>query len=202
MNHPVDVHEHDPRRVEEVLDRLEKVGRAKSVTIESMTEALGERSYGPFLLIPALLDISPLGSIPGVPSALAAILLIFSIQIVIGRKHLWLPTFIRHRSIAPERLQKSIKAIRPMGRWMDRLFHGRLSAMTKRPAVRASGAACVAMTLLIPPLEILPFATTLPTATIGMFGLGLLVRDGLLMIGGFVMSILATVGGLWFLIGW
>ena len=59
----------DPRRVEEVLDRLEMVGRAKSVTIETMTEALGERSYGPFLLIPALLDISPLGSIPGVPSA-------------------------------------------------------------------------------------------------------------------------------------
>lgn len=48
----------------------------------------------------------------------------------------------------------------------------------------------------------LPFATTLPTAMIGTFGLGLLVRDGLLMISGFVMSILATIGVLWFLIGW
>lgn len=41
---------------------------------------------------------------------------------------------------------------------------------------------CILLALTVPPLELLPFATTAPMAAIAAFGLALLVRDGLLMV--------------------
>jgi hypothetical protein len=145
------------------------------------------------------MDISSLGSIPGVLTALAAIL--FSVQVAIGRRHLWLPRFVETRRLTSERLRKSVRMLRPIGRWMDRWFHGRLVMLTNGPFLRASGIACITIALLAPPLEIFPFATTVPTATIAVFGLALLFRDGFLMVGGFAMTIAAELAVLWLRMG-
>lgn len=56
-----------------------------------MTKAFGKRSYGPFLLVPALIEISPVGGIPGMPTVLAATIIPFAALMVFGRKYIWLP---------------------------------------------------------------------------------------------------------------
>ena len=191
-----------PKRVQDVLDRLEEVSaEADRVAVGDMTGAMGERGHGPSLLVPALLDISPLGSIPGVPTVLAVILLIFAAQLAIGRQHLWLPGFIAGRRLGSARLRRAIGRLRPPARWMDRWFHGRLPLLTSEPFRRAGGGACMALAIAMPPLEILPFATTIVTAPIAVFGLSLLLRDGLLMILGFGLGALAVAGILWTLGG-
>ena len=187
-----------PRRVEDVLDRLEEAsGEAERVAVGDMAGAMGERSHGPSLLVPALLDISPVGSIPGVPTVLAVILLIFAAQLAIGRRYLWLPGFIAGRRLGSARLRRAIGRLRPPARWMDRWFHGRLPLLTSEPFRRAAGAACMALAIAMPPLEVLPFATTLVSAPIAVFGLSLLLRDGLLMILGFALGAVALGGVLW-----
>ncbi len=50
-------------------------------------------------------------------------------------------------------------------------------------------------------LELVPFATTGPMIVISIFGLGLLYRDGLLMLLGFVGAAIAVASGLWGFVG-
>jgi hypothetical protein len=173
----------DPHKVADILDRLEECARSEErVSIGDVVGTFGSRSYGPFLLVPALTEISPLGGIPGLPTAIAAVIILFAAQIAFGRAHIWLPGFIAKRSLSSDRLKKAVRKLRPIGRWTDRWFHGRLPTLTSGPFVRFAAAACILLALTVPPLELLPFATTAPMAAIAAFGLAMLVRDGALMI--------------------
>lgn len=91
----------DPTSVGETLDRIEELTKdGEDVRLGAVVEALGHRSHGPFLLIPALIDISPVGGIPGLPTVLGAIIALTAAQMLFGRKHLWLPGFLANRSIS------------------------------------------------------------------------------------------------------
>ena len=57
----------EPKSIGDILDRLEETaGGAEKVSFGQIVESLGHRSQGPFLIVPALLEITPIGSIPGV----------------------------------------------------------------------------------------------------------------------------------------
>lgn len=179
----------DPTSVADVLDRVERfAGEHDRVELGRIVEALGHRTYGPFLLIPALIDISPVGSIPGLPTALAAIIGVVAAQMLIGRKHLWLPGFVAKRSLSPEKTCQASRKLRGIARFLDKWFHGRLPRLTQAPFVRIAAALCLVLALSVPPLEFLPFATTAPMAAIAAFGMALLVRDGLLMVIASILS--------------
>lgn len=180
--------------VGETLDSLKNAADGYGpVTIGSTVEAFDNRSYGPFLLIPALLEISPLGGIPGVPTIIAAIIVLFAAQIVLGRKSMWLPDVIARRSIPADKLRTATEKLRPVARFMDRWFRGRLVWLTKGPFLKGAALACILLAFTVPPLELVPFASTAPMAAIAAFGLAMLVRDGALMIVAYALSIL-TVG--------
>lgn len=173
----------DPTSVGDVLDRLEALAReGDRVSLGHVVESLGNRSHGPLLLIPALIDISPVGGIPGLPTLLGAIIVLTAAQLLLGRKHLWLPGLMARRSLSAEKTCKTTAKLRGLARFLDRWFHGRLPKFTKGPFVRAAAALCILLALTVPPLEVLPFATTAPMAAIAAFGLALIVRDGLLML--------------------
>ena len=180
----------------DILDRIDGLaGDGDEVSLGAVIEALGNRSYGPFLLIPALIDMSPVGSIPGLPTALAAIVILVSVQILLGRVHLWVPDFISRREIASERACGTTRRLRALARFLDRWFHGRYPRLTQGPFVKAAAICSIFLALAVPPLELLPFATTAPMAAIAAFGLALLVRDGLLMIIGMVLALAALALG-------
>jgi hypothetical protein len=180
----------EPERVGDILDRLEQIARDEGeVSLGKVVEALGNRSHGPFLLIPALIDISPVGGIPGLPTLLGAVIILVAAQMLLGRKHLWLPGFLARRSLSPEKTCKTTAKLRGLARFLDRWFHGRMPRLTKGTFVRVAAGLCILLALTVPPLELLPFATTAPMAAIAAFGLALLVRDGLLMI---IATVLAT----------
>ena len=186
-----------PESVGDILDRLEQIARAEGdVSLGKVVEALGNRSHGPFLLIPALIDISPVGGIPGLPTLLGAIIILVAAQMLLGRKHLWLPGFVTRRSLSPEKTCKTTAKLRGLARFLDRWFHGRMPRLTRGPFVRVAAGLCILLALTVPPLELLPFATTAPMAAIAAFGLALLVRDGLLMIIAMVLAAAAVGIGL------
>jgi hypothetical protein len=183
----------EPKSVGDILDRLNELADCSDeVSLGDTTEAFGGRSYGPFLIVPALIDISPVGGVPGLPTVLAAIIILFAIQILLGRKHIWLPGFLARRSVSSKKVRKATDKLRPLAKRLDGWFHGRLEALTQGAFVRVAAVAVILLALTIPPLELLPFATTAPMAAIIAFGLALLVRDGVLMIAGLVLSLLAV----------
>ena len=75
---------------------------------------------------------------------------------------------------------------------IDRLFHGRLTWLTQAPFDRIIAAICILLALTVAPLEVVPFASAAPMGTIAMFGLALLVKDGLLVLVGTALSLVSV----------
>lgn len=168
-----------------------------SVSIGRVLEKLGNRGYAPFLIVPAALEISPVGGLPGVPTLLAFIVVLVAGQMLLGRNHLWLPELLRKRSLGSSKLCGALEKIDPAINRMDRWFsHERLSSLTQSPATNVAALACILLAMTVPPLEFIPFASTAPMAAIALIGIALLVHDGWLMLAALTVSTLSftTVG--------
>lgn len=186
-------------KVADILDRLDDAADdGSSVSLGAVVDAFGARGYGPFLIAPALLVLTPLGAIPAVPSLLAALIVLFSIQMTLGRDQMWLPERVKKWSVSREKVDASTDRLRPIADRLDRWFHGRLEWLTEGPAVRIAATACALLALTVPPLELLPFASAAPMAAIAAFGLALTVKDGALMLVAIVLMVAAVAIGLGF----
>jgi hypothetical protein len=174
----------------DVIDELAGIGdRKDEVSIGDIQEAIGRRSFGPFLLVPAIIEVSPIGGIPGLPTALAVIVVLFAGQLLFGKQHFWLPELIRGRALQGERLKKALDYVRPVARWTDKVIRARLTWATREPFIHIVAGLCILLACTVPPLEAVPFASTAPFGTIGLFGLALIARDGLLVLIGFALAL-------------
>jgi len=153
---------------------------SEQLSIHNIRQTVGERSFGPFLTIPAIIEMSPIGGIPGLPSVIAIVISFFAIQILFGRKHLWLPDWLEKRKISGPKLKRGVEKIEPASRWIDKLVRPRLAWATKPPFLQGLAALSIALCATVPPLELIPFASTLPMAAVALIGLSLAGRDGML----------------------
>jgi hypothetical protein len=173
----------EPHSVGEILDCLDELSRqSERVSVGAVVESFGNRSYGPVLIVPMLLDWTPLSGFPGVESFLALTAALVAAQMMLGRKHLWLPGFIARRSIASPKLRVAAARTRGVARFMDRHFHGRLKRLTHAPFSRIAAGFVIVICLTVPPLDLIPFGGSGAMIAIAVFGLAILVRDGVLMI--------------------
>ena len=184
--------------MEAILDDLVGASHDGKVTLQEMAEAAGHRGAAPFLVVPPILEISPIGGIPGLPTFLALVIAVFAVQIAVGRDEPAIPGRLGRRGVDGRRLCQAIDTVRPLARRMDRWFHGRLSALTARHMRRVAAAIICLLCLTVPPLELIPFASTLPMGAILILGLALLFRDGLVMLVGLVAAVGAAGGVGWF----
>ncbi len=153
---------------------------AEQLSIHNIRETVGERSFGPFLTIPAIIEMSPIGGIPGLPTVIALVISFFAIQILFGRKHLWLPDCLEKRKISGPKLERGVEKIEPASQWIDKLVRPRMSWATKPPFLQGLAGLSITLCATVPPLELIPFASTLPMAAVALIGLSLTARDGLL----------------------
>jgi len=167
------------------------------VSVDEIVETFGPRSFGPLLLLCGLLGMTPVSTIPTAPTILAAIVALIAGQMVFGRQSVWIPRFIGKLSVRAERLTKAVKISRKPAHVVDRVVRPRLLALTTPLADRLVAAACVLVALAVPPLELLPFAAFVPALAIFTFGVGLVARDGLVVL----IALLLSAGALG-LIGW
>lgn len=186
-------HDDQNHAVEEILDDLEELAKKQDhVTIGTIVERVGHRGYGPFFTVPALFELTPLGAVPGVPTALAAIIITFALQIALGRQHMWLPDIIERQSIAGHKVEKATRKMKSFGRKLDGWFHERLPIFITDTAIRVAAIAAVLLCLTVPPLELVPFASSAPMGAIAILGLAILARDGALMLAGYGAAIFAV----------
>lgn len=187
-----------PKDLEGLLNELNEVARTDGpkVSVEELYRAVGERSFGPLLLLAGLLGMTPVSAIPGAPTVLAIVTLLIAAQLLFGRRTLWLPRRLLRLSIPAGKLQATVKVARRPARFVDRVVRPRLAFLTGGIADRIVAAVCVVVALAVPPLELLPFVAFVPATAIAAFGLGLVARDGLLILVAFMAS-----AGTLFLIG-
>ncbi|MCA0041971.1 exopolysaccharide biosynthesis protein [Celeribacter litoreus] len=185
----------EPRSVNDILRAIEaaqddQVGR---VSVDAIFDEIGHASFAPAVLVPALILVSPISGIPGFPTFGAIIIFLFAFQAVLGTDHLWLPEFIRRRHLPSEKVQKALDWLEKPANWIDERTETRLSFLAKRPWHRLTYLLMVLIAITIPALELLPLVTSAACTAISLMALGLMVRDGLLVLLGY-LSIGAFAG--------
>lgn len=184
----------NPKDLEDVLDEIGDVANGGGeVSIDDIQDAVGKRAFAPFLLIGGLIVLSPLGGIPGVPTIFAVIVLLTAGQMLLGRSSFWLPDIITRRSVEADKLAEALDKMRKPANWVDQLLRPRLRILTEGMASYGVALACVALAVMMPPLEAVPFAVAAPAAAITLFSLSLVANDGLLALLGYI----ATAGSIY-----
>ena len=172
----------DVTSVGALLDRLEAAADAHEQTsIRDVLREVGERSFGPVLLLAGLVMLAPvIGDIPGVPVLMGLIVILAAVQFLVGRDHLWLPDWLLRRSVAHTKISTGVRWLRPVARVLDRWSRPRLSWMTHGGGYFAIGAASVVIAAATPVMEVVPFSANIAGIAITGFGLALIASDGVI----------------------
>ncbi|WKD51311.1 exopolysaccharide biosynthesis protein [Microbulbifer spongiae] len=177
----------------QLLDQIETSSRhSKRISLQLVIEAIGLRSFAPFLLLVGLILFSPLSGVPGVSSAMAALLLLVAIQLLLGRRHVWLPQWLLRRSISKGKLNKALNGMKKPAEFADRWMQPRLDFLVRRGGTYAIAAICSLIALAIPLMEPVPFSATTAGFALTIFGLALVSHDGLLALMAFAVTALLT----------
>ena len=166
------------------LDFLVADVSSESVSLNWILERLHERAFGLFLLILALPCCIPF--LYGIPQIVSLPLMFVSAQIMIGRRVPWLPGKLGARTVSAEGLRGLSERAGPWLRRIEAISRPRLGFLTRPPTDRLVGAALVlfSASILVP----LPGTNTVPGFAVVVVAMGLLQRDGLLVILGSVLG--------------
>ena len=146
---------------------------------------LQARAWGGLLVIFAAINVIPLP--PGMNIFFAIPLMIVSAQMAFGRTTPWFPAKIDRRGVTKDELHRLIAKIEWVESRIERMFKPRLASLTGRTATRLIGVVCFTLAIF----AMLPIVHVAPAAVIVLFGLGLVYRDGALVI---VAAIAGLVG--------
>jgi hypothetical protein len=168
------------------LLRMRKAEISVGELVERLEDADGPGPVLFALTLPVMLPMPP-----GVSMVLALPLLMVAPQIVLGRRELWMPQFLSRRTIKRKELVKLLHRVLPTLEKFEKLVKPRLTFLTGRTGARMVGAACslIALVLVLP----IPFANLVPSIAMGMFALGLTRRDGLLVLAGYGLIVIAAM---------
>lgn len=174
-----------------LLDRIELAARHdERVRVETVLDLVGSRSFGPLLLLAGLVTLAPLiGDIPGVPTLVALFVLLVVIQLLLRRRHFWLPRWLVERSVPQDKLLVAVRWSRRPARFVDGLLRPRLEVFWRGPAVAVIAAVCIGIACVMPLLELIPFSANGAGAALSAFGLALIARDGLLALVVFALTV-------------
>lgn len=171
------------------LLRLADTARSRGgLTLGDALASAGEASFGFVMLLlslPALIPIpGPFGMVFG--SALA----IVALQFVAGIGSLWLPSFLRNRMLPASAFAALQQYADPIVRRIERITRpGRLKALTgpTLPYVMAVPIFALAVAIALP----IPFGNMVPVVAICVIAIGLIERDGLMVLLGMLLTLLA-----------
>jgi hypothetical protein len=192
-----DTGQEGPVDLQSFLACLERVGNSPElVSVRHLIDAIGSRSFGPMILLPGVLAISPLTGIPGIATAIAIFVMLVSAQLLIGRDHFWLPHWVLERNVSRRKLRKSLRLLQKPARWVDKVVKPRLRVLTSRPAHFVTALLCILIAATMPVLDLVPFANTTAGLALTSFALSLIARDGLL----FLLALGFCTGIVWFVL--
>ena len=174
-----------PRPISQVLIDLKAQVPEDKVCGFDILEALHERGFGFLLFIFALPAALPLPAV-GYGTVLAVPLLFLSAQQAIGRHTIWVPEFVKHKSVDRAGFEGMVDKALPFVRKLEILIRPRLGFVTQGVFSHLIGVLgfIMALSVSIP----LPLTNTVPSFGIALMGIGVVMRDGLAVIAGAIIG--------------
>jgi hypothetical protein len=172
----------DAYNLETLLARLCDSTEGETISVRDLLDAAGARAYGPVLTVLGFISISPLTLIPGANWLVSFIILVFALQMALGRAYPWIPARALRVTFPRHYLVSGVRDFRGVARQIDRLIQPRLTWLTGAPFLQLVALICISAALVSLPLGLIPFGPVLPGVAILLFGLAVTARDGVLLI--------------------
>lgn len=173
---------------------LEALGAAlhdKHNTVRDLLVLFGEHGLLLGCLFLAAPFLAPV-SIPGVSVLFGSLGIFLAVAVILDRAP-WLPNRLLDHTLSAERLQTVVRHAAALARRLDRRCHPRWLWLTEGRAHRLNGVGLLIGNLfLLFPLGVAPFTNTLPGWAIVLLAVGMLQRDGVWVLLGYLL-LLATL---------
>lgn len=191
--------ETQPLNFSDLLAQILREEPKDRLTLSEFSALLRDRAWGGLLLTFAAINFLPLP--PGTTTITGIPLLIITAQMAAGRATPWFPRKFDQRGITKLELERLLAKILPWERRVERVFRPRLVGLTKHRAARVIGAVCLLLSVIL--WLPIPLGNHAPAATMMLFALALMYRDGVLAILGAIGTLVSlalvslTIGAVW-----
>lgn len=175
------------RKTSELLEDVITSIDGEFVTLRQLLAVMGENGLLLLCGVMSLPFLFPV-SIPGVSTVFGAGIILIGVAVTLNTLP-WLPKSLADRNMETAKLrpvlERGVRALRKI----DKFFKPRLSGLTAPGLMnRLNGLAIIAAgVLLMAPLGFIPFSNTLPGVAVLLLSMGISQRDGLIVLGGYVM---------------
>ncbi|WP_339158705.1 exopolysaccharide biosynthesis protein [Methylobacterium bullatum] len=167
-------------RTSEVLTVL-AAQETDRLTIGDIVAVLKDRAFALLIVILGLPNCLPMP--PPIPLVCGLLLLLVAVQITAGMSAPWLPRVLLSRSIARSDVERAAKRAVPLLRRLERWSRPRMSLFETGLGMRTVG--LILLTLSLALVVAAPLVGQIPLGlAICLVGLGLVERDGLLVVMG------------------
>jgi hypothetical protein len=176
-----------------VSDELEHwLGGDQPKTLGNVIELFGPRSFALIFVLLMALPALPLPT-GGATHVLEAVTMLVALQLVVGRRCIWLPARWKRLELGAPSRQKLVTALLRRIRWFERFSRPRANRLFEhRIASSVFGGLVFGLALssfLAPPFS---GFDTLPSLGVVVIGLGVLLRDLLLALLGALLGAIAV----------
>lgn len=187
-------------RLSDDLQSLLNRAQGRSLSIGEIEALLQARGFALLIMLLSAPFLIP--SVPGLSTPFGAAIILMGARLACGRKP-WLPQFVLRRELSPEMLQKVVGVLIKLVKRMERIAKPRMHFLQRWPGMMnliGVGIASGGIFLFLPIM--VPVMNTLPTISILLLTAGMIERDGLLVLAGYVFGIAAWIYfGAWLLLG-
>jgi hypothetical protein len=170
----------DRRRASQVLLAI-ALDASPRLSLEELLQQLGDRGFGLVLLILGLINCMPLP--PGASTVFGATMMLVAAQLMFGRHRLWIPGFVRRRSLSRDLFRKAAERAAPVLQRIERLCRPRYGWLASGVSERLIGLVVLVLafviTLPIPIIGNIP-----PGFSVAILAIALIERDGLAVLAG------------------
>jgi len=150
--------------------------------LRDIVRSMGHRAFGPVMVLCGLFLMTPLGAIPGLPVAFGLINIAFAVQLLARRAYPWVPDILAKVRVPYARVAKVHAKVTPALAKIDNIISPRLAWATQGPMLVLAALVAILLSAAMIPLGIIPFGVVPAAAILGLMGLALIARDGILML--------------------
>ncbi|WP_083191213.1 exopolysaccharide biosynthesis protein [Salipiger sp. CCB-MM3] len=176
------------RPLEGIMHDLSELGDSDGcIEVQEVVRTLESRGFGPLLIVLAAFLMLPIGMIPGVPALIGLLFILCGAQMMRGKSGVWLPSKIASIEFPADKFTASIKRAWPKARSLRRYLGSRMTWAASGTISRVIAVLLIFAGAAVIGLGFVPGLPFLVAVPVLLFGLGLTLRDGLLIILAFAL---------------
>jgi hypothetical protein len=183
-------------RTSEILATL-AAQPGERLTVQEILAVLRDRAFALLIVLLGLPNCLPMP--PPIPLFCGLLLVLVAAQIIFGRTAPWLPQALLRRSIARTDIERAVRRAVPVFRRLERFSRPRMTILDNAIALRVMGIILVILAVGIV-FALPPLVGQIPLGiAVCLVGLGLVERDGLVVLGGLAIGSIGVTVSLSFI---